>query len=253
MSLFNNKIKDISLIEVFLLIVVLYIIQYSFNHFKIINVPSFSIYVIVILFFIFKLRNDFDGITGDILSVFSFNLMKYIFGIVILNIFFSYGCLYVSNYILINFPISNILINSSLIGINSFILGSTLASIFISPISEELIFRGVFLNRLKLMVPTTVAILVSSLLFASLHTFGNIFSAFVFALCMAILYLKTDNIFVPICAHFLNNLFAESILALDVNNMIFTNDLVIASMSVMAIISAIIIFISLYFELNSIK
>lgn len=253
MSLFNNKIKDISLIEVFSLIVVLYIIQYSFNHFKIINVPSFSIYVAVILFFIFKLRNDFDGIIDDILGVFSFNLMKYIFGIVILNIFFSYGCLYVSNYILINFPISNILINSSLTGINSFILGSTLASIFISPISEELIFRGVFLNRLKLMFPTTVAILVSSLLFASLHTFGNIFSAFVFALCMAILYLKTDNIFVPICAHFLNNLFAESILALDVNNMIFTNDLVISSMSVMAIISAILIFISLYFELNSIK
>ncbi|MEE1134867.1 MAG: CPBP family intramembrane glutamic endopeptidase, partial [Methanobrevibacter sp.] len=77
---------------------------------------------------------------------------------------------------------------------NTFLPFSFLATIVVSPISEELIFRGVFLNRLKLIVPTTFAVLISSLLFASLHGFGSIFSAFIFAVCVAILYLKTDNI-----------------------------------------------------------
>jgi len=67
------------------------------------------------------------------------------------------------------------------------------------------------------------------------------------------MYLKTENICVPIFAHFLNNLFAEIIRFVDVNNIIFTNFWVIAIMSLLAIISAILIFGSFIDELNKIK
>ena len=112
-----------------------------------------------------------------------------------------------------------------------------ISTIVVSPIAEELIFRGSFLNRLQLVVPTTFAVLISSLIFASLHTFGSLTSAFIFGVCMAVLYLKTENIIVPIFAHFLNNLLAELIRIIDCNNLLFTSSSVMEVMSILAIIS----------------
>jgi hypothetical protein len=127
-----------------------------------------------------------------------------------------------------------------------------LAVVLLSPVVEELIFRGVFLNKLELIVPATFAILISSLLFAALHSFGNIFSAFVFAVCMAILYLKSENILVPIFAHFLNNLIGESIYHLDHSRMLFKNDLMVGAMSILAIISFILLLKFIYSNWNTI-
>jgi membrane protease YdiL (CAAX protease family) len=70
---------------------------------------------------------------------------------------------------------------------------------------------------------------------------------------MAILYLKTENICVPILAHFLNNLFAEIIRLVDVNELLFTDANVVMIVSALAIISAVILFISIFTELNNIK
>jgi len=70
---------------------------------------------------------------------------------------------------------------------------------------------------------------------------------------MAILYLKTDNICVPIFAHFLNNLIAETIRLVDVNEVLFTNGNVIFAVSAFAVISAIILFVSILKELNNVK
>lgn len=106
---------------------------------------------------------------------------------------------------------------------------------------------------MKLLVPTTFAILISSLLFGALHSFGGMFSAFVFAICMAILYVKSDNICVPIFAHFLNNLVAEIIVRVDVNEVLFTNASVMSGVGILALISTIILFIGIYRELNNIK
>ena len=112
-------------------------------------------------YFIFKTKNEFFLIKHDVFEVFSFGILKSIFAVVVLNIFFSYGMLYFSDFVL------NISSNYNLF--NSAFAGGLIATVIISPISEELIFRGVFLNRLKLAVPLTFAILISSLLFAALH------------------------------------------------------------------------------------
>nr|WP_294998812.1 CPBP family intramembrane glutamic endopeptidase [uncultured Methanobrevibacter sp.] len=173
------------------------------------------------------------------------DVLKSVLRIVILNIFFSYGMLYFSDFML-NISNQHNLFNSAL-------TAGLLATIFVSPISEELIFRGVFLNRLQLVVPLTFAVLISSLLFAALHSFGGIFSAFIFAVCVAILYLKTDNICVPILAHFLNNLFAEIIVVLDSGRILFTNDSVMCLVSVLAICSFVLILRFIVKELNTIS
>lgn len=153
--------------------------------------------------------------------------------------------LYLSDFVLNIAPSFNLF--------NSFLTGGLIATIFISPISEELIFRGVFINRLKLIVPTIFAILISSLLFAALHSFGSIFSAFIFGICISILYLKTGNIFVAIFAHFLNNLFAEIIVVLDSQKILFTNEVVVSIMSVLAVVSFVIISVSIIRQLKKLN
>jgi len=229
MSLFNEKLKKIRLKELLPLIIILFLIQYSFNSLNIVQIDSIWIYILIIFYFIFKLRTQIFSIRLDVMEVFSPNILKTTLAVVILNIFFSYGMLYFSNFILGIVPSFNLF--------NSVFAGSLIATILISPISEELIFRGVFLNRLQFIVPAVFAVLISSLLFAALHSFGSIFSAFIFGICIAILYLKTDNIFVAIFAHFLNNLFAEIIVFLDPNKILFTNNSVMMIMSILAIVS----------------
>ena len=245
MSLFNDKLKKITLKELLSLIIILFLINYSFNLLNIVHIDSSWIYIFVIIYFMFKLRNEFFTIKSDIIEIFSNDMLKSILAIVVLNIFFSYGMLYLSNSILD--------VSQSINLTNSFLTGGLLATIIISPISEELIFRGVFLNRLRLIVPTLFAVLISSLLFAALHSFGSIFSAFIFGVCLAILYLKTDNIFVPILAHFLNNLLAELIVLIDVNKIIFNDSIVVMGMSILAIVSFVLILRFIVKELNTIK
>ncbi len=217
----------------------------------VINVSEKFIYLFIIIYFIFKLKNNFFEIKKDILSIFSKISFKYILLVVLLNIFFSYGMLYLAQSLngYFGFLTDNLLVSNSIITL----VGSFVSVIIISPIVEELIFRGIFLNKLKLAVPVTFAILISSLLFGALHSYGSIISAFTFAVCMAILYLKTDNIFVPVFAHFLNNLIAESISHIDYSNILFTDPLAVGIMSVLAIISFILILISIKNEWANIK
>lgn len=245
MSLFNDKLKKITLKELLVLIIVLFLIQYLINTLNIIHIDGVWVYIFIIFFFIFKLKDEFFSLKSEISNAFKFDIIKSVLVIVILNMFLSYGMLYLSNFVLGMAPSFNLF--------NSFLTGGLLATIIVSPISEELIFRGVFLNRLQLIVPTLFAVLISSLLFASLHTFGSIFSAFIFAVCLSILYLKTDNIFVVMLAHFLNNLFAETIVILDSNRILFTNDTVVFAMSVLAVVSFVLILISIVKEFKSIK
>ena len=245
MSSFNEKLKKITLKETLSILIVLFIIQYLLNSLNIVHIDTVWIYIFIIFYFIFKLKDEIPYVGEDISNLFSLDLIGIVLLVVILNIFLSYGMLYLSNFILGVATSQNLF--------NSFFTGGLLAIIIVSPISEELIFRGVFLNRLKFILPTTFAVLVSSLLFAALHSFGSIFSAFIFGVCVAILYLKTDNIFVAILAHFLNNLFAEIIVKMDYNNILFTNNSVVLVMSILAIVSFIFILIFIIKEFNTMK
>lgn len=250
MSAFNDALKNIRLRNLAVFIVATYIVLSVLSRFTNGMVGTNWFYVIVIFYFMFMLKGHLQGLKSDWKNVFESDL-KYILMIVFLNILFSYGMLYLSGALISQFPFLDFMVNSSKSLVDSLpFIGGFIATVIISPISEELIFRGVFLNRLRLFVPTVFAIFISSLLFGALHTFGSMTSAVVFAVCMAILYLKTENICVPIFAHFLNNLFAEIIRLADVNKVLFTNDLVVGIVSVLAVISAVLLVISIVGELN---
>ncbi|WP_373542207.1 lysostaphin resistance A-like protein [Chamaesiphon sp.] len=75
--------------------------------------------------------------------------------------------------------------------------------VVVAPLAEELIFRGVILHRWaqKWSLPTSV--IVTSLVFGFLHI--NPIGISMFGLVLALLYLKTKTLWVPIAAHAINN------------------------------------------------
>ncbi|WP_369693533.1 lysostaphin resistance A-like protein [Methanobrevibacter gottschalkii] len=244
MSLFNEKIKLFNLKDLFVFVLFIFLVKILCISLNWSDVDLVCINIVIILFFTFKLRGCFSSFKQDLLKVFTFDSLKLVFLIVILNIFVSYGLLYLSNFILKAFPFIRPLISSSVyINNSALVISGFIATVFISPISEELIFRGVLLNKLRLIVPLSFSIVISSLLFCILHSFGSMTAAFIFAVCMAILYLKTDNVLIPIFAHFLNNLIAEMIVVIDTGNVLFTNDGVMMIISILAIVCGILIFI----------
>lgn len=83
---------------------------------------------------------------------------------------------------------------------------AVLSSGIIGPILEEMLFRYVFLNRLRNFFTTRNAILLSSLVFALLH--GDIVTmiyAFIMGFIFAYVYIKYDNIKVSIMCHIAAN------------------------------------------------
>lgn len=78
--------------------------------------------------------------------------------------------------------------------------------VLVAPIVEEILFRGILLQRWMTKWGVVPALIVSSFVFAILHF--NVIGLFVFGLIMALLYLRTRTLLVPIVAHMFNNLVA---------------------------------------------
>ena len=87
----------------------------------------------------------------------------------------------------------------------------------LAPIIEEFVFRGVLLHSWVNKWGLKKAVLISSLLFGLAHP--NFLGASVFGIGMCILYLRTQNILIPILCHSVNNFLAWSLEA----GMIFSN------------------------------
>jgi len=76
---------------------------------------------------------------------------------------------------------------------------------FIAPIVEELIFRGVILNRLAPKWGLTVGIIISSVVFGLGH-FPDCVSTFFCGIFLCVFYIEKQNILFPIVIHLINNL-----------------------------------------------
>lgn len=81
-----------------------------------------------------------------------------------------------------------------------------LTIVLVAPVLEEFFARGILLTRWTVKWGVPRAIFASSVVFALLHT--NFLGAFCFACAMAILYIRTKSLFIPISLHILNNLTA---------------------------------------------
>lgn len=167
---------------------------------------------LVLLFFIWALRGT-NGLNKNFENLFIPNIRNEILYIFAINIIFAFifTCFLGWLDLFIGFTdpnwVSGFDIDSVDISAGAFLL-SAIASIIFAPLLEELVFRGVLFNRLKIRVGIIPAMIISSFLFAIGHDFGGMTSAFLFGMCMCILYLKTDNILVPMSVHFINNVVA---------------------------------------------
>ena len=81
-----------------------------------------------------------------------------------------------------------------------------LTIVLVAPVLEEFFARGILLTRWTVKWGVPRAILASSAVFALLHT--NFLGAFCFACVMAVFYIRTKSLFVPISLHIVNNLTA---------------------------------------------
>ncbi|MCC7553264.1 MAG: CPBP family intramembrane metalloprotease [Methanobacteriaceae archaeon] len=249
MDYINKTLSHIKIIEILIIFLVLYLFILAIETFLNFAIDEIVVYIGIILFVVYKLRNCKEDLIFKSKTLFDKFSFKEILIIVLLNIFFSYGMLIITHFLEQSFLSGELayIFDSSILGI------SLLSSVVVAPIFEELLFRGIFLQRLHIVFKITTAILITSILFGIVHNFGGIISAIVFGICMCILYVKSQNILVPIFAHFLNNLFAETIVIIDYNNLIFTNILIIVIFSILAIISACFLAISIKKEFSSLK
>lgn len=80
-----------------------------------------------------------------------------------------------------------------------------LVLLVVVPVVEEMVFRGLLLQRWALRWGLRPALLGSSLLFGCLHRNVNFVGLTMFGLVMGVLYLKTRSLWVPIVCHCINN------------------------------------------------
>lgn len=178
---------------------------------------SDELFFIVFLFigalmFVWALRGT-NGLEQNIENIFEENNWKEILYVFALNLLFAYLFTFLisSVDILISltdptwismWDIDTVDVDSSVIVLDA------IGAIIFAPIIEELVFRGVLFNRLKVRIGIIPAMIISSFIFGIGHEFGGMTSAFLFGVCMCILYLKTDNILIPMSVHFINNVVA---------------------------------------------
>lgn len=88
---------------------------------------------------------------------------------------------------------------------------SIITMVFLGPILEEFVFRGIILNKWTEKKSNTRALLLSSLLFGVMHIGSFIIPQLIAGLIYGIVYLKTKKLIYPIVMHILNNFLLVSI------------------------------------------
>ena len=214
---FNVRLRTIRLRELVLAIVVSFILTVVLalmfpplmeND----NLLMMPLLCFILLFFVWALRGT-HGLGNDFSKLFEKDNRREIFYIFLINILFAFIVLaFFSSFDVIStslYPDIEPILDFTPKSYDTLaIVFEVISSIIFAPILEELIFRGVLFNRLKIRIGIIGAMLLSSGIFAIGHEFGGITSAFLFGICMCIIYLKTDNILMTMSIHFINNLVA---------------------------------------------
>ena len=191
---FNTRLRTIKIWELaiglIIALILSIILMFIFPIFET-NDDAFMLLLLtlILVFFIWCLKGSNglnDNVKGalqnekEILYVFAINIIfayLFLFSVVVLDMFIG-----------MNDPtwISGVDIDSVSLTPSAF-LYTLITSVVFAPIIEELVFRGVLFNRLKIRIGIVPAMLISS---------------------MCILYLKTDNILIPMSVHLINNIVA---------------------------------------------
>lgn len=84
----------------------------------------------------------------------------------------------------------------------------------ISPVLEEIYFRGIFLLELKENCNIVISFIFSVLLFTILDSYSVNAGSFFFAILMAVVALKTNSIFYTILGHIIHNVLATTFIVI---------------------------------------
>ena len=80
--------------------------------------------------------------------------------------------------------------------------------VIVAPIIEEILFRGIFIHRWSIKWSIATTTIISSIVFGCLHF--NFVGASFWGCIVALIYLKTKSLLIPIAIHLLNNLIVTS-------------------------------------------
>ncbi len=170
-----------------------------------------SILFVIVLFYKFKVtKNKLKSLINNFIS--SLNI-KELISIVITQLFISMGIsLFLMGtlyFILPNF-LNNLLSSSLPSKPTTYcsLIISMMSTVVCAPIMEELLFRAIIFKRIAKKFNIYVGMIISSFIFAILHSELSVVGAFIFGIACCILYSKYKNILFPITIHFLNNFVA---------------------------------------------
>lgn len=131
-------------------------------------------------------------------------------------------------------PLANLVANSN-------VFGTLIFAGILSPIVEELLFRGVMLNKLR-MYGDKVAILTTALCFGLFHgNFSQFFYATLLGMVFAYVTLKTGTIKYSIILHIMVNIMGSVIGPLAASNQIYTA--ILGLFIIVFVISGLVLFI----------
>lgn len=162
---------------------------------------------------------------------------KFIFEGIFLLMLFQLGLSYIYEFIGIDYNIANVVAVSD----SSNVLTNILYFVFIAVIPaifEELLFRKALITASR-KFGNVFAVVFSALLFGFIHmNLGQFIFAFLIGLVFGWIYVKTDDIRIPIILHLINNGFAAS-------TTIIENEIILIVISAIILLSTIIGFISI--------
>ncbi|NEP49267.1 MAG: CPBP family intramembrane metalloprotease [Moorea sp. SIO3C2] len=204
----------IILLIIFIIIDIVLFLLVNWNCFGIFENANFDMAFIIILesltgFFLFKYlqKIGFNFENFGIFKQTNINF-KIILFIVFFNYIFDWNChslnLYSLSLIVPDYIFEKIINKSEFtntIGILSF----SFSTIVFAPLFEELIFRGIILQKWAIKWGIKAGILTSSLLFAICHLRFDIVPLFITGTLFCVLYFKNGNLIVPILCHSLYN------------------------------------------------
>ncbi|MGI2329185.1 CPBP family intramembrane glutamic endopeptidase [Planococcus sp. YIM B11945] len=186
---------------------VIILFEISANSLLIDVVVQLVLYVVVpVLYFGYHFRKQKKRITTVVFMSGVDRWVLIIVGLVLLSFMFSASMLWFRMYLLL--PLAPWLVDFMLEpppspGGSYYVIFTVIVISVIGPIAEEFIFRGVLLKRLIAKTTMWSGVLISSLFFGILHS--DILGAFLFGVVASLLYLRTNNLLVPIMFHAVNN------------------------------------------------
>ena len=164
------------------------------------------IFIVFIIWILFNLRRSGKTL-GELLGInITFSKLEVI-AISIGKFLLTFGFTILVLRPLFGFEIGSMYLMRYKLSMGHFSLDSIhfIKLIILSPIAEELFFRGFLLQKLSGKWGLKAGLLISSIVFAVFHP--NILGSLITGLLTALIYIKTQNIFAPILCHSLSNTF----------------------------------------------